>query len=181
MTAAGSQLMARAQAGDVDAFGELYSRYRPSVLAYARSRHPGLAEDIAQDVFVRALGSLHRWVDQGKSPAAWLQTITANVCHDRFTRSPERRLNLVYEMPDVPDRPDRTDPAALAMQDLARREVLVALLELTDPQREAVVLFYLREMSLIEVAEVMGRAEGAVKALLHRARREMARHLAGAR
>lgn len=179
----GRQLMARAQAGDIDAFGELYARYRPGVLAYARRRHPGAAEDIAQDVFVRAPGNLHRWTDQGKPVGAWLQTITRNICADRFKKADNVRTQPVAEPPEY-DRDHqhrRHDPADLVVEDLTRREVLQALLQLTDMQREAVILYYLRGLRQRQVAEAIGIQESAVKLLLFRARRDMAALLAGAR
>lgn len=181
MTDTPAQLMTRAQNGHVDAFAQLYTLYRPQVLAYATSRHPGLGEDITQDVFVRALGALHTWQDQGKSPGGWLRTITINLCRDRAKSSHYQRSAPFdpgdYVITTVEADQKRTDPALLTVEHLVYDEVLTALQELTADQREALILFHLRELSLRETAERMGRGENAVKALLGRARRALAAHL----
>lgn len=177
----GRQLMARAQAGDIDAFGELYARYRDEVIRYAWYRHPDRAEEIAQDVFVKALANLHQWSDHGKAPGAWLRTITANLCRDRAKSADYRLTELVEAAPERAEWADRSDPGALVVEDLTRREVLRALLALTQQHREALILFYLRDLSCREVADQMGIPLASIRVVLHRARRELARLLAGVR
>jgi RNA polymerase sigma-70 factor, ECF subfamily len=167
-------LMARAQHGDPDAFAQLYTRHRRYVLAIAQRMHPGHAEDIAQDAWIRALRSLHRWRDEGIEPVAWLAVITRNICRDRARSAYVQRVDLVDDVPDRPDAPERTDPALLTGRLFARRDVLAALRRVSARQREALVLYYLGELSVAEVAVRMGQPESTVKNLLHHGRRSMA-------
>lgn len=174
-----AELMARAQAGDVDAFAELYAQHYGFVLRYVAKRHPDRAEELTQDTFVKALASLHQWRDQGKDPRAWLTTIAARLCIDRAKSADYRLTEPVGQVPDIQAPSRRTDPAALALANLDRREVLTALLQVSDPQRVALVGFYLRGMSIRQLSVQMGSPENAVRQVLHRGRRAMAQLLAG--
>lgn len=171
------ELMTRAQQGDLDAFAQLYTRYHRIILAIAHRYHPGRGEDIAQDVWVRALGALHAWRDQGHTPMAWLKTITLNLCRDRAKSSYARLVDIVDAVPERAAAPERTDPALLAGDHLARRDLLAALARVSARQREALVLYYLGELSVAEVAAQMGQSEGGVKNLLHHGRQSMAHKL----
>lgn len=175
---ASRDLMARAQAGDHDAFAALYTRHRRYVLAIAQHWHPGHADDVAQDVWARVLRSLHLWHDTGTDPVAWLATIARNICTDRARSAYVQRVDVVAAVPERAGDPERTDPAVLALRLLARRDVLAALQLVSGRQRKALALYYLGELSTAEVAARMGLTEGTVKNLLHHGRRSMARKLA---
>jgi len=173
-------LMARAKAGDLGAFGKIYSRHRDEVFRYARARLPHLADDITQDVFILALKNLHQWHDQGVSPGAWLRTITANLCTSRAREAYHRRVVLVdFDM----DRADPGDSPDKQVADrLLRERVGAALANLPKDQRRAVSLYYLDGLSTSETAEAMGRtgvSRQATTSMLFRARRALANSLAG--
>lgn len=173
--------MTRAQAGDVDAFAELYALYYGFVLNYARRRHPDAAEDIAQDVFVKALANLHQWRDQGKNPRAWLAIITANLCRD-WAKSYAYRHVTPCDFTDpawshyAPPDPE-PDPGVVAVRTTEVERMRVALAQVSDPQRVALVGFYLRGMSIRQLSVQMGSPENAVRQVLHRGRRAMAQLL----
>ena len=179
-----AELMRRAQAGDVDAFGELYALYRDPVFRLAYKYRPGEAADITQDVFVRAMGALKNWQDQGKDPLAWFYRITRNLCSDRAGAWHARMVSPISN--DLLNQWDiaadsRHGPERLAIEDLVREEVLAALLGLSPDQRTALVLHYLKQLSIAEVAAAMGRQESAVKSVLVRGRSTLARALADRR
>lgn len=175
--------MARAQAGDLDAFGQLYARCQPRVLALARKYLPDHADDVTQDVFVKALANLGDWRDQGKDPLAWLFTITVNTCRSKARSAHEQRSRPMSfdDQHDLAE-PDRSPgPEQLVLDDLTRREVLTALAALTKRQREVIVMAHFKEMRGREIAEALGVNEGAVKARLLKARRALAAALADRR
>jgi len=171
------ELMVRAQNGDLDAFTELYTRYRNYVHAIAYQSHPGYADDLTHDVWIRVLRCLHTWKDQNKDPIAWLTIITRNICRDLAKSSYMQRVELVAAPPDRTAEPERTDPAVLAGDPIARRNLLAAMQLLTQDQREAVALYHLRDLPVAEIADRMGRTPRAVKLLLHRGRHAIARHM----
>lgn len=179
MTDDSRELMALAQAGDPDAFAQLYTRHRPMVLALARRSHPRQAEDIAQDTFVRALGALHTWSDQGVGPAAWFRTIVTNLCRDRARSAYEQRVSLGADVgeSDVAE-PHRSDPALLAERADAGRELCAAVARLSYGQRRVIAAYYLREMPVADIARMYGLKPGSVRVLLHNGRRALAKRLA---
>ncbi len=127
------------------------------------------AEDITQEVFLRTFRHLRHW-DQARPLRPWLLTIAANRCRT-FLENRGRRPTSVDFSAEVPA--DRSPPAR---SDDAE-EIQMALLRLRPEYRECFVLFYQNELSIEEVADVLGCPEGTVKTWLHRARKEIAEHL----
>ena len=176
-----AELMDRAQAGDLDAFGQLYAEYRDFLLAVARKRMPDEAEDIVQDVFMRALANLHRWTDQGKNPRAWFAVITVNMCHDRAKSAYVRLVSPHSFDYDPADNADpELDPARIVERSETTRAVNGALPALTPYQRQAVVLHHLQGRSLADTAAALDSEVNTVKSTLFRARGSMRRVLADA-
>lgn len=170
-------IVERAQAGDRDALGELYARYRNPVWRFIRYRvgHKELAEDLTQQVFVRMLTSLGdvRW--QGRDLGAWLITVARNVVFDYF-KSGWYRLAVLTDERLGDDRPNRDDdPADQVASYLTNVALLTAVKKLPVDQQECIVLRYLRGLSVAETAAAIGKSEGAVKALVYRATRALAR------
>lgn len=184
------QLVARFQAGDREAFGEIYEQYHRPVLLYL-SRKLGSraeAEDLAQDVFVRALSRLDRVQWQGADLGAWLVTIARNLAADHFKSARYQREWLSDDLfawandrptdgqqPRKHERPATDDPEQETVDYLTRLELLKALKRLTGEQHEVLVLRFLRGLTVQETARAMGKQEGAIKALQYRAVRALAR------
>lgn len=183
------ELVDRFQAGDRDAFDLIYRRYFDMVfrfiffrVAQGRSRvgHRQLAEDLAQDVFVKALTRLHGFRWQGKDLGAWLVTIARNLVADYYKSGRYRREVLTDGVPDAPvERSFRDvvsaepDPLDAATTYLSNVDLLGLLFELNEYQREVLVLRFLRGLSVAETAAAMGREESVVKALTFRATRRL--------
>jgi RNA polymerase sigma-70 factor (ECF subfamily) len=176
------ELMARAQAGDTDAFGELYVRYRREVHAVAYQMQPRHVDDVVQDTFMRAFAAIHTWRAQDASVAAWLYTITRNLCRDRARRGYERLVDLEGEAgQDRTAEPEYTDPALLACAAETGRELRAQLEQLSRGQRQAITAYYLREVPIADIAQARGTAEVSVRRLLHQGRIELRQALAVSR
>lgn len=176
-----TDLMLRAQTGDMDAFAELYDRYRNQILRYAEARHPGHGDDIAQDVWVKTLRSLHLWHDQGLDPAAWLLTMTANLCRDRG-RSAHHRLSSPADFTDPAchqEADPTADPEMEALARLLARRVRDGLRGLTVLQRTVLILHYLHGLPHAQIGERLGMPAVNVKEAALRGRRALARRLGG--
>lgn len=173
-------LVLRAQAGDTEAFGQLYDRYRELVRRYVQSRvgSPELAEDITSETFLRALRRLSSFSWQGRDVGAWLVTIARNLVADHY-KSGRYRLELTTDdvgrsgVPLVADGPE-----GLVLAGLRDEELLAAVDRLGAEQRECIVLRFLHGLSVQETAQVMDRNDAAVKALQYRAVRSLGRLLA---
>ncbi|MEV1079926.1 RNA polymerase sigma factor [Streptomyces sp. NPDC050211] len=169
-----SELVARAAAGDRDAFGTLYNDHHDEVFAflYNRTRDRYLAEDLTQDVFVRALRRLSTFTAPRDSGfAGWLAVIARNI-HLDYVKSARARLEVsVAETYDGDSRDRSAEVSALRELDIAEaaETVTSAMRGLTPYQRECIGLRYIEELSVPEVAARLGKGEGAVKTLAFRA------------
>ena len=157
-------------------FADVYETYFDVVYAYAvrRVQNREEAEDLTAEVFRKALASLSRFKWRGAPFAAWLFRIATNMIADRAKRAAkeaaldesgaaERGGNL--RVPKGADTPQQTD-----LEDSERRAVLFRLVDaLAEDQRRVVVMRFADEKSIREIAEALGRSEGAVKQLQFRA------------
>jgi RNA polymerase sigma-70 factor (ECF subfamily) len=170
-------LVARARTGDREAFAVLYREHYRLVHRYLlfRTRDRHLAEDLVQEVFTRALRGIGGFAWQGTAFAAWLITIARNLYLDEMDRGRTRRETLVAEVRD-PVRPvgGMESPVLRQLEAVEDCEsVLRALSTLSPPQRHCVELRFLGGLSSQETAHAMGRTVGAVRALTHRAMRQL--------
>ncbi|MDW8147129.1 MAG: sigma-70 family RNA polymerase sigma factor [Roseiflexaceae bacterium] len=160
-------IIARAQAGDELAFGELYARYAKHVLRYmyVRTREPELAQDLTQEVFIRVIKGIGGLQYRGeKMFLGWLYTIAGNVLVGQA-----RRRQIAAS--SLSDSVDITDPRGQeAVSSLFERLSLQhAIAQLTAEQQLVLMLKFFADMTNQEIAATIGKTEGAVKALQHRA------------
>jgi RNA polymerase sigma-70 factor (TIGR02952 family) len=167
-------LVRRAQAGDAEAFGQLYDHYVTLVHRYAYHRvgDRATAEDVTSETFVRALRRIDSLSFQGRDVGAWLVTIARNIIRDQVKSS---RFRLEVSTADMRDADRATDgPEDAVLQHLTNQQLLACVQQLGSEQQECIVLRFLHGLSVSETAEIMGKKDGAIKALQHRAVRRLA-------
>ncbi|WP_346620205.1 sigma-70 family RNA polymerase sigma factor [Blastococcus montanus] len=167
-------LVGRSQAGDAEAFGRLYDHYVTLVHRYAYHRvgDRATAEDITSETFVRALRRIDSLSFQGRDVGAWLITIARNIIRDQVKSS---RFRLEVTIADMRDADRATDgPEDAVLQHLTNEQLLACVRQLGSEQQECIVLRFLHGLSVSETAEIMGKKDGAIKALQHRAVRRLA-------
>lgn len=174
-------IVERVQAGDTEAFAELYRMYEGPVFRFiwgkVKDRH--LAEDLTADTFVRAFRAIGRFEWSGREYGALLMSIARNLTYDHFKSG---RYRIEFLAGDTAAGPERSIPAPeqpenAACSYLTNVELLTAVKQLSPEQYDCVVFRFLHGMSVAETAAAMGKAEGAVKALQFRATRALARLL----
>lgn len=173
------QLVRKAQDGDGEAFGQLYDRYVDTVFrfVYLRVNDRALAEDFTSETFVRALRRISSISYQGRDIGAWFITIARNIVYDH-TKSARHRLEMTTaDTIEGPEHSPSTEAAVLHALDTER--LMAAVARLGDDQRECIQLRFLHGLSVSETATVMGKNDGAIKALQHRAVRKLADLLDG--
>jgi RNA polymerase sigma-70 factor (TIGR02952 family) len=167
-------MVRRAQEGDAEAFGELYDHYVTLVHRYAYHRvgDRATAEDVTSETFVRALRRIDSLSFQGRDVGAWLVTIARNIIRDQVKSS---RYRLEVTTADMRDADRATDgPEDAVVAHLTNKQLLECVQQLGSEQQECIVLRFLHGLSVSETAEIMGKKDGAIKALQHRAVRRLA-------
>ncbi len=161
-------LLRRAQSGDQRALEVLCRRcWKPVYRSFARfTCNPADAEDLTQEVFLRALRSLPRFEDRGLPFTAYLLRIASNLARDRWRAGPSRTVVTA----DLPERAaPGPGPDSLAV-DGDRHQALVAALDRLAPHHRAVLrLRILEGRTTSEVAAITGRNQPAVRQLQVRA------------
>ena len=172
-----SHLIQQACAGDRAAMSELYRRYVDRIYQYVRYRvgDETLAEDITADVFVRALEGITQYEERGAPFAAWLYRIASARVIDHWRAVRRRQTSSLDEV--TLNEELSTEDDSLDGDVLQSEAVLNAIRELTDDQQSVIVLKYLQGFGSAEIAQILGKTEGAVKALQRRALETLARRL----
>lgn len=158
---------------DPAAFGPLYRRYLDRVYGYCfyllGDHHD--AEDATERTFLAALAAIGRYRDQRAGFRAWLFRIAHNQLANALRA---RRRRGATPLDSVPEPTGDGDPASLIGQAEEARRLRRALAALPDDRRQVVVLRFVDGLSAREIGEVLGRSEGAVRVLQHRALRQLA-------
>ncbi len=171
-----NELAVRAGRGDREAFDVLIKRHQGPVLrlCWSMTGNRADAEDAAQEAFVRAYQSLSRF-DASRPFGPWLRGIAGKVCLQLLRRRSvreDRQLSLEASPVDPPA------PQVSEASHLADRAV-AALRQLDETYRLPLVLFYLEDASVAEVAQALGLTPGAVRVRLHRGREKLREMLTG--
>jgi RNA polymerase sigma-70 factor (ECF subfamily) len=172
-------LVRAVQDGDGEAFGKLYDRYVDQVFRfiYYRVNDRALAEDFTSETFLRALRRIATINYQGRDIGAWFMTIARNIVFDH-TKSARFRLELTTAESVETTDTAVASPEAAVLAHLTNTRLLTAVNQLGEEQKECIVLRFLHGLSVAETAAVMGKNDGAIKALQHRAVKRLAGMLA---
>ena len=152
---------------DGAAFGALYERYVRQIYKYIYYRTGNVpdAEDLTAKVFFQALNNLHRYQSRGLPFSAWLFRIAHNVVANWRRDSSRRRTTSLEETITAGH---RVDPVSNAETAEEYEELRRAIAKLPADRQQLLVLKFVEEMPNAQIAQIMRRSEGAIKALLHR-------------
>jgi RNA polymerase sigma-70 factor (ECF subfamily) len=178
-------LIERAQRGEMDAFRDLVERSKINVyrLAYDLTGNRHDAEDLSQDVFIKAYRSLQKFRGDAKW-STWLYRITVNTCMDQRKLKSYTHMTYKNDIENESEavthddqhksvRPDRAAEAGLIQQHIEQ-----ALNQLSTQERAVFVLRHYNDLPLKQIAETLDIAEGTVKSFLFRAVQRLQKELA---
>ena len=166
MTKKQSGLLKKARSFDQQALGEIYDQYSGPLFDYAVRRvgSPQLAEDLVAETFQRFLEALQKGGGPEEYLQAYLYRITHNLITDHYRREPPPPLQLDEERLHQ----EEGGPKEIVARRLQAENLRRALQRLTPGQQQVIVLKYLQGFSNQEVARVMEKSVGAIKAQAHR-------------
>src|SRR5579884_4173906 len=171
------ELVARGQQGDRDALEELYLIHFDRIYSYLHvsvgNRHD--AEDLTTQTFLKMLESIGKFRWRSAPFSAWLFRIAHNLAMDHFRAN--RRWQPEEEVPE-PEPDESTSAEAGALQAIGRRSMLELIDELSPEQQQVLTLKFVFNFGNAETATILGKTEGAVKSLQHRALASLQKQLA---
>ncbi len=156
-------LVQQAVSGNKEAFTQLYDRHFDRIYRYIyiKVRNQSEAEDLTQDVFMKALEAISSYKWRDLPFTSWLFRIAHNrvIDHVRKT-SREKRASL-----DEAHAASAEDPVHIAEQEIEAQRLRATLERLPQAQREVAMLRFVAQLSIAEVAKMLGKSEGTIKAL----------------
>ena len=160
-------LVERAIDGDADAFGRLYDLHVDRVYRHVCYRVGSVsdAEDLTQQVFLRAWQAIHRYRKTAIPFLAWLIKISHNLVVD-FYRS---NKTMAYLDLDIIAGKLSSNPEHLAESRFEQQQMRQAILELPGDQQQVILMRFIEGFSYSEIAASISKSEGAVRVILHRA------------
>jgi RNA polymerase sigma-70 factor, ECF subfamily len=162
------ELVARAQQGDRDALEELYLLHFDRIYSYLHvsvgNRHD--AEDLTTQTFLKMLESIKRFRWQSAPFSAWLFRIAHNLAMDHFRAA--RRWQPEEEVPE-PHGEEELSAEVQALKSIGRQSMLELIEDLSQEQQQVLTLKFVFNFPNAEVATILGKSEGAIKSLQHRA------------
>ncbi len=176
-----TEAVARARAGDAEAWGEIYREMGPAIFRFCRRALPTRedAEDATMEIFSKLWEGKLSQYDESRSFSAWLYRVAANHCWDILRRRKIRQDKETEDLDDVPlEHPDPNQLDRMIEQKTSE-EVRHALDKLGARARMALVLRYYSDMSYDEIADALGVRRAFVGVVLLRARHELRQALEG--
>lgn len=159
------KLVMKAISGDVDAFGELYTSHVTKIYRYVYYRvySRERAEDITQEVFLKAWKAIGSCKGKEKTFSSWLYRIAHNLIIDKLRKS-RKQSSREAELPE--DIRDTADGMEISLE---QRDLLKVIELLAPNQRQVIVMKFIDGMDNREIAESMGKSTGAIRILQMRA------------
>ncbi len=173
-----SEWVARAKAGDAEAFAAIFQHYRPRIhsFCYRTMGNATDADDLTQETFLKAYAALHR-TNTDLALNAWLHRIAANACTDLLRRRQMARAQPWEEQRhDRPSHHREDDPESALLDAEGCGTIAAAMRHLSPRHYQALLLRTRDARSPAEIGETLALSGTAVKSLLFRARREFGKH-----
>lgn len=161
--------VAKASQGDGEAFSFLYEHNVTRIYNYIYYRigSEADAEDLTARVFYRAFGHINTYVEKGVPFSAWLYRIAHNLIANFHRDSHRRREVPLEDQPEMPHHADHPESALVKSQEV--EQLLKGIRRLTSDRQQLLILKFVEDYSNAEIADIMGKSEGAIKSLYHRA------------
>ena len=162
-----ARLIKQAKQGDPAAFAEIYERCQPLIYRYVfyQLGDAATAEDLTSEVFIRLVEKIDRFTYRGRPLLAWLYTIARNLVTDHRRRSKQvQPLEL-----DMQLAADTIDVEGSVLGKLSQRRLAIAITQLTEDQRQVILLRFIEGLDNATVAAILGKSVNSIKALQHRA------------
>ena len=180
-----NRLIQRVQEGDYAAFRQIMEKHQEKIyyLAYDMTGNQQDAEDLSQEVFIKAYHSLKKFRGEAKL-SSWLYRIAVNTCIDKIRKKKEVPVLITDEQEDNDWYPTQylvdnsADPEDIAESGIMQQNIHVALQKLSPREKSVFVLRHYNELQLKEISDILNLSIGTVKSLIFRAVKKLQNELA---
>jgi RNA polymerase sigma-70 factor (ECF subfamily) len=185
LTTPDSRLLEQAREYDLQALAEIYDRYASSIYRYLYRYlgDPAQAEDLTSDVFVRLLQVLGTRQAPRKQLRGWLYRVAHNLAMDSFRQDARSGTVSLDEHPHLEENGNSTAtdnaPVVILERNQTQEQLRAAVRQLTRDQQQVILLRFGEGLKISDVSELMGKSEGAIKVLQHRAVKRLRKMLDG--
>lgn len=164
-----ARLIEAARQGDTNAFGQLYESLAPSIFRFFYSRMENRldAEDLTEEVFLRAWKFLPRYREQGAPFSAFLFRVANNLLLDYYRQAKREGVAAQFDHDEFAAM--QADPDEMTASNLQSKEIRKALGKLQENYRTVLSLRFLSELSVEETAHIIQKSPEAVRVMQHRA------------
>jgi RNA polymerase sigma-70 factor, ECF subfamily len=162
------KLVERAKGGDSSAFGLLYDYYLPRIYRFVLIKvgHREVAEDITHLAFLKAWENIDRYSYRGYSFGSWLYRVTRNTVMDHYrSSSPQIYIDDTFIEPES----DGPRPGENIDIKFESERIMTAMIKLSALEQDVIIMRFVEDLPTKEVAEAIGKSEGAIKLVQHRA------------
>ena len=176
-----SGLVERAANGDIEAFGDLYHIYIERIYRYVfyQVKDKSTAEDITEEIFVKAWKAINSCKGRGQTFSSWLYRIARNHVIDNLRRLQKRQS--VEQSVEIEKMAEIGDPETEIEGGLERQELLKSIDGLPKNQQQVIILKFIEGLDNHEIGQVMGKSQGAIRVLQMRALATLRRELSSER
>lgn len=168
-------LVTKATGGDFEAFGELYDTFLERIYRYVfyQVRDQMTAEDITEEVFLKAWKAIKSCKGREQTFSSWLYRIAHNHVIDNFR---SQRKNVSLEMDRLTSTVDIEERVELRLE---HEQLLNMISRLPEPQKQVIILKFIEGVDNREIGQIIGKRQGAIRALQMRALKTLRRQLSG--
>ena len=172
-----SGLVERAANGNIEAFGDLYHIYIERIYRYVfyQVKDKSTAEDITEEIFVKAWKAINSCKGRGQTFSSWLYRIARNHVIDSLRRLQKRQSVEIEKVVEI------GDPETEIEGGLERQELLKSIAGLPKNQQQVIILKFIEGLDNSEIGQVMGKSQGAIRVLQMRALATLRRELSSER
>ena len=160
-----------AVSGDADDFGSLYDLYVGRVYRHIYYRVSNIkdAEDLTQQVFIKAWKAIGRYQKTASPFLAWLMRIGHNLVIDYY----RSKKDITYFDSEWVFKDSASNPERLAIEHFNQQQLRNVILQLPDAQQQVILMSFIEGFTYSEIASALGKREGTVRVILHRALKKM--------
>ncbi len=166
------KLVETAKSGDSSAFGLLYDYYLPKIYRFVliKAGHREVAEDITHLVFLKAWENIDRYSYRGYSFGSWLYRIARNTVMDHYrSSSPQVYIDDTFIEPES----DTPRPGENIDIKFESERIIAVMAKLSALEQDVIIMRFIEDLPTKEIAETVGKSEGAVKLIQHRAMKKL--------